>query len=453
MNQELFGAHIQRSMTLLETSSAEHHWPIQILMYGQSIVGNSGFTDMMRAYLSHRFPFADIQLENRAIGGFTGERLVRTAVHDLYPFYPDLLIFHVYGGQNTGDVERIIANVRRYTTADIILFNDHKRQDEEISDSSAKFFGYLASKYDCELVDVSAEWPRYLQEHALQPTQLLRDGIVHPNVDGYALLTQLIGRHLRFNPLYRDPWDVNVRSYEAKRPLTESVNDEINLTREGWSLGNEGILGAGRNAALRLEFEGNRVDIVTAHTKDVEAGGTASVLIDGKPPSEAVSTWAFTRPSEGPGTWFPAVRRISHSAPLLSEDWTLRITRINDDATDFDFEVVGSQTGQDGRGSSKRPFRSNSGRVLIAPEDWMFADIMKIFKQTNPPVVGFEVHWKSLPMFVDKFQAPATPDSAKVYKTTLAQGLTNGKHTLEIILNGDGLVPIESIQVYRPTLR
>lgn len=451
-HQDLFGAHLQRSMTLLESSNKEQRWPVRVLLYGQSIVGSTSFTTFMETYLQQRYPYADIQFENRAIGGFMADRLVRTSVHDLYPYYPDLLIFHVYGGQKTGELERIISNVRRYTTSDIVLFNDHRARDQEISEASAKYFRYLAAKYDCELVDVSTEWPRYLQEHALRPAQLLRDG-VHPSVDGYAVLAQLIERHLKYNPIYSDPWDAKVRLYETKRPLAEGVNDEILLTGDGWTLDDEGVVGTSRSGKLHLEFEGNRVDLIAAHTKGAQAGGTAKILIDGKPPSQNPDTTAITLPSPGPGTWFPSIRRVSHTATLLAEDWTLRITRMNPNGKEFDFEVIGSKTGPDGAGSSTQVFHSNSGRVVIDPSDWMFADIMAIFKQTAPPPVGYEVHWKSIPMYVDTYTAPATTDGAKVYETTLAQGIPNGRHTLDIIPNGDGRIPIEAIQVYRPPLR
>lgn len=450
LNQDLFGAHIQYSMTLLATSTSERRWPVRILLYGQSIIGNSTLTDLLRTYLHQKYPFADIDIENRAIGGFEADRLVRTSVHDLYPDYPDLLIFHVYGGQRTGDLERIISNVRRYTTADIVLFNDHQQAKEPISESSAAFFRYLAAKYDCELVDVSSEWPRYLKEHALQPSQLLKDG-VHPNANGYSILAQMIERHLRFNPLFSDPWETEIRTYEAKRPIVEGVNDEITLSGPSWTPDNEGVIGTSTEGKLRLEFQGNRVDLIAAHT-DLQNVGTARILIDGKPPSQFASAYTITRPSAGPGTWFPAVRRISHVSPLLVENWTLRIDHMNSDATDFDFDVVGSKTGPDGSGSSKQLFKSRSGRVVIEPQDWMFADIMKIFKQTTPPPIGFTVQWSVLPMSVDTYKAPVTPDSAKVYQTTLVQGISNDHHTLEIIPNGDGPVPIEAIKVYRPPL-
>jgi hypothetical protein len=42
---------------------------------------------------------------------------------------------------------------------------------------------------------------------------------------------------------------------------------------------------------------------------------------------------------------------------------------------------------------------------------------------------------------------------AKVYQTTLFQLAANTHHSAEIIPNGDGVVPIEALLVYRPPLR
>ncbi|NQT20903.1 MAG: hypothetical protein HQ592_14445 [Planctomycetes bacterium] len=44
-------------------------------------------------------------------------------------------------------------------------------------------------------------------------------------------------------------------------------------------------------------------------------------------------------------------------------------------------------------------------------------------------------------------------DAAKRRTVTVAQGLTNRQHTIEIIPNGDGAVPIKAIRVFRPPLR
>lgn len=457
-NQEFYGAHIQRTMTLLQTSNAQHRWPVKVLMYGQSIIGSDVFTADIKKYLQDNYPYADITVENRAIGGFQADRLVRTSTSDLYPDYPDLLIFHDYDGNNrdetgrSGELERMISNVRRYTTADIILFNDHLNMNEPLSEISADYWRYLAAKYDCELVDVTREWPRYVKEHNLEVKALLRDK-VHPNEDGLALLTALIARHMRFNPIFSNPWESKVRSYEAKRSLDEAINDEIVTTGDGWHLDTEGVVGTKKTDKLRLEFEGNRVDIVAAHTKTPVSGGTAQILIDGKPPSKFPAAYVATLPSKGPGTWWPALRRVTLGKDPVLEEWTLIVTSFSTDGKDFKFNLVGSKTGPDGSGTSAELFRSKSGRIVIDPRDWMFTAIMKQFKQTAPPAVGYQVRWSVVSEFIDQYRAPKTDEIGKVYQTMLIQGISNAHHMLEIIPNGDGPIAIASIVAYRPPLR
>jgi hypothetical protein len=119
--QEL-GMHIQRTMTLLATSTPEHRNKVRILFYGQSITEQE-WSKQVADDLRQRFPNADLQIENRAIGGFAAQLLIRPAEHDLYPFYPDLLIFHVYGSNK--EYEQIIRNVRSRTTAEVLMQKDH----------------------------------------------------------------------------------------------------------------------------------------------------------------------------------------------------------------------------------------------------------------------------------------------------------------------------------------
>jgi hypothetical protein len=73
--------------------------------------------------LRRRFPSANLVIENRAIGGFAAQLLVKTAESDLYPFYPDLVIFHVYGSHI--EYENIIRRIRERTTAEILMQTDH----------------------------------------------------------------------------------------------------------------------------------------------------------------------------------------------------------------------------------------------------------------------------------------------------------------------------------------
>lgn len=114
----------------------------------------------------------------------------------------------------------------------------------------------------------------------------------------------------------------------------------------------------------------------------------------------------------------------------------------------FRFTVAGTKTGPDGAGEAGKRFMSNSGRVVIDPADWNFEYALKVFKTPLPE--NFKIQWKVLPQYQDEFRAPAVKDKAVEAAVTLAQGLPNGKHRLE--LRGGPDAPITAIRVYRPAL-
>jgi spore coat polysaccharide biosynthesis predicted glycosyltransferase SpsG len=116
------GRGVQRTMTLLATSTPQRRNTVRILFYGQSITAQDWWKEVA-ADVRTRFPHANLVIENRALGGFASQRLVKTAETDLYPFQPDLLIFHVYGSHV--DYERIIQRTRERTTAEILIQTDH----------------------------------------------------------------------------------------------------------------------------------------------------------------------------------------------------------------------------------------------------------------------------------------------------------------------------------------
>ncbi|GEP97525.1 hypothetical protein [Chitinophaga cymbidii] len=439
--QEAFlGAHLVRSATLLATSTAQRRLPVKIIIYGQSITGSSLFTAEMSNYLKAHFPHADITLENRCIGGFGASQIIRTAPHDIFNANADLIIFHVYGGEKTGELEELFTGIRRYTTADVLLMNHHVNGDQKKpNETSAAYLRYIAQKYDCELADISAEWPVYLETNNLAPKDLLRDN-VHPNRNGNWLLAQLVGRHIRYNPLFPNPSYRSVQTYFTA-PAFDKVNTSpISYSGTPWRNEKGTAVSDSRNSKMKLTFHGNRVDVIT----ELPSTGTARILIDGKPPT----AYTMTRPSAGPGTWWPGIRKVSHIKPLIPEDWTLKIESINADTTVFTYSVHGTKTGNDGAGSSAETFVSKSGRVVIEPSDVIFANIKNTFKTAVP--VGFITHWSVVPMFVDTFRAPDMTDKKKLYKTTLVWGLENGVHTLEVVPNGDGAVGVTGFEVYRP---
>ena len=109
-------ANVQRTMRRLAKSdpSARNH--VRILFYGQSIT-QSGWSRTVARELVRRFPHAELEIENRAIGGFSSEYLLKAAEADVYPYYPDLIVFHVYGSHFA--YEELIRRIRERTTAEI----------------------------------------------------------------------------------------------------------------------------------------------------------------------------------------------------------------------------------------------------------------------------------------------------------------------------------------------
>ncbi|MCW1925028.1 hypothetical protein OKA05_20880 [Luteolibacter arcticus] len=102
--------------------------------------------------------------------------LARTAESDLYPFQPDLLVFHVYGAHDK--YEDIIRRTRERTCAEILIQTDHVVKAEDLTEETDpekvpiqsgkwdafmnhNFLPSIARKYGAELCDQGPIWKRY----------------------------------------------------------------------------------------------------------------------------------------------------------------------------------------------------------------------------------------------------------------------------------------------------
>ncbi len=468
-----WGKNIQRTMRLLATSTAEQRNTVRILFYGQSITEQK-WAKLVEEDLRRRFPHANLVIENRALGGFSSQLLVKTAETDLYPFQPDLLIFHVYGSHDK--YEDILRRTRERTTAEILMQNDHVTKAADLTEETdaAKlppagkhwdaFMNHnwlpsLAKKYGAELCDQRALWKAYLAENRLEPKALLRDS-VHLNAHGEWLMAECVKAYLRYDPkLGPSPAEDGVKTYEVGKDVR-------------WAEGK-----------LRLEFEGSLVEVIcrrddtergvhAASTSAGEAGvenaktsagstvkrperrAPVAVRIDGRKPSEWPELYGFTRAVTQPAwKWpvkWPVIAPIGSQDSLLVEDWTLAVTK--DTANDklFTFTLTGSKTGADGEGRSDARFVSKSGRIVIEPNDWNVAYALSL-GGIKPVPEKFTVKWSVEPRFVDEFTSPGVKDPTTETTVTLAQGLPNTRHTLEI--SGSDATPIVAIRVYRPALQ
>ena len=463
------GLSIQRTMALLTDSTPQHRNTVRILFYGQSITEQDWWRDVA-ADIKQRFPNADLHIENRALGGFSSQLLVKTAEADLYPFYPDLMIFHVYGAHN--DYEDIIRRTRERTTSEVLIQTDHVTQDEDLNEETdpAKlrpdgkiwnsFMNYLhlpavAKKYDCGLVDQRNLWKQYLRDYHVPAAQLLKDG-VHQNAYGNYLMSELVKAYL----VRRKDTPIDPMNCDTVHTFT--VGKDVH-----W-----------QNGKLILPFEGNRVDLIAGDVKDknnrdknIEKGNASSIeqhadaliRIDGKIPSAIPQLYQFTPALSTPGSKWPVILKLGWEKPLQLEEWIMEVTKDPTDPKLFTFALWGSKTGADGAGRSDQRFVSKSGRIVIDPKDWN-VDYSLALRGIKPVPDKFVVHWKVVPCYQDTFSASgknvdmadnksgnnADNKTDKIIEmaVTVAQGLVNGQHTLEI--SGGPATPITAIRIYRP---
>ncbi|MDX2267010.1 MAG: GDSL-type esterase/lipase family protein [Bryobacter sp.] len=401
------GAGIERTMGRLAACKANNPDTVRILFYGQSITKQAWWRTVAD-YLRQRFPACKLVIENRAIGGYSTPRLVRTMEADILPFHPDLVIFHDYGPEDL--YEQIILWVRAHTTADILLQSDHDtgRNVEAQDKHSFAWMPALARKYGLGLVDIRGGWQRHLRETGKAPKDLLRDN-VHLNADGEALYAQLTIAALVDN---------------GQRPAPYFEEFPIGPDRMS------------RSDELTLDFVGTRVELLDG------IGGPLQVFVDGKPPAVNPALYYHSRPTN---TWdadWPGIMHIGRTPNAFPyiEEWTLKVTAKKEpNGLKHDFELYGSRTGPDGKGNNKQPFRSISGRVTIAPEDYDIERAYGLRKIDMPN--SWQVRWATLPRFVDPYLPVAGP-------TTVVYGLKPGKHRL--VLRGPGRVA--RIRIYNPPL-
>ena len=119
---------------------------------------------------------------------------------------------------------------------------------------------------------------------------------------------------------------------------------------------------------------------------------------------------------------------------IAPQDWTIVMT---DD--EGGFELTGDVTGKDGRGNAFGPFTSDSGQIIIEPELWRRAE-----RNRTGDRFTFNVK-RSVRSKID-FSA----DSKTRFRVRIAQGLTNARHTLQLVPEGSADVNLEYLQAFRP---
>ena len=126
----LVGAGISTSLHKMATSTPNDSHQVKVLFFGQSITAQDWWLEV-KSHLEETYPNTDFVFKNSAIGGFEARLLKHTLDFLVYPFYPDLIIFHDYGSEE--DYEYIIQQIAQHTTAEIAIQNDHVSQYRRFS--------------------------------------------------------------------------------------------------------------------------------------------------------------------------------------------------------------------------------------------------------------------------------------------------------------------------------
>ena len=438
---------IARSLEIIRTSTPTDRKVLRVLFYGQSIT-RSGWHKSVVEHWRQNYPYTDFEVQNRALGGFASQALVRATEQDIQAFYPDLIIFHVYGDHRA--YERIIRLIRSLTAADVIVQTDHgealpdppcteglqmtlRRQpgcsgvgwvhqrlwNDEMSYHKIPAF---ANKYGLAFEPQRDWWRDYLVSKHVEPRSLLEDD-VHPNVAGKELIAQFFNRY--FDNLI-EHWN------------GETGNNVVSFPAN--SIENAG----GQNT---FQFDGNRLELLSKKT----LASWPAATVDGVSPKDIDGCYQVTRASSirTVPDW-PAVRRITVRRDHTPQDWTATLVNLSPDQKAFDFTVKGSVTGADGYGSSGSNFVSNSGRFSIEADDWM---VERAFQEKHIPLQApLEAHWSLNYVCGGEPEIIGLGDGSMQYRYVIATGLPNGKHTVKLSSLPGGRADVTEFRAYRPPL-
>jgi hypothetical protein len=438
---------IARSLEIIRTSTPEDRKILKVLFYGQSIT-RSGWDKAVIEHWHQKYPNTVFVVENRALGGFASQALERATEQDIAAFYPDLIIFHVYGDHRA--YERIIRFFKSETAADIIVQTDHgevlpdppcaegirmslrqqpgctgliwvKQRNWHDEMSYHKIPGF-AKEYGLAVEPQRAWWRDYLLRTHVDPQSMLEDD-THPNEKGRELIAAFFNQY--FDNLV-EKWNGQTERNVVSIP------------------GNAKEFANGQKA---VNFEGSRLELISSKPLAV----WPTVAIDGRSPKEIDGCFQVTRASSiGTVPDWPALRRISLRHDQIPEAWTATLTKISSDQKSFEFTVSGSITGDQGNGDSSHDFVSKSGELGIEAQDWM---VESAFEKTHIPLQApFEVYWSVNDVCDGKPEVIDRGDGTTQYRYVLGNGLSNKIHTVTLSSPTNDLADITEFRAYEPPL-
>lgn len=418
--------------------------PLLIWAIGSSFTNGLGNGDLLIELIRQRFPNAPPIVYKRMAGNSTSYHFSHGwARHLVIPDQPDVVLIYNFG--RTEDVAAMIAELRRQTTADILVGSlhwclPHKPiwPDPEASNSHQEPLALRAmcERYGVEFVENRREMTQYMVDHGLVPEDLLADS-VHENRYASKMTVMNIARHFhRAEKFAYDP-ESRERRIEVESPAA------VEMDAGQWTAAEVGAArtATAQGSTLSVKFTGNRIELVGWSDPN---GGAADVWIDGKLAAEVEAYYAGyiqPDPKNAPLPPNPPRDRCPHAvslgANIVPQSWTITMT--SDTA---DYELVGSVTGPDGSGNGLKPFTSKSGQIVVDPDFWRDAKNNRRGDRFTFDVVR---------------ATTATVDfkntTRQKFRLRLAAYLSNEPHVAKLVTRGNGAVTIDAFDVFEPALK
>ena len=413
--------------------------PLLIWAIGSSFTRYQGHGKQLIAMIRHRFPDAPPIEYRRMVGGSTNYRFTRGwARHLVIPDQPDVVLIYNFG--DTNQLEKLIAELRAHTTADIIVPTLHWCRphqpiwpDPEATNhhQDPAAIRALCQRYGVEFVDNRREMTQYMVANDLEIADLLAD-TVHQSPYAAKMINLNIARH--FHRSKRPGYDPRAREQrievESRPPVVTCSSD--------WKLAENGLaLQAGkRDSWMEVAFTGTRIDLIAWQK---QSGGRINVWIDGTPAQIApVYHATFVKPAKNnvPGHRH-RTDRCPHGIDLMEnivpQHWTITMT-----SDTGDYRLAGDVTGYDGVGNASKPFTSKSGQIRIPPQLW---------RSANTNRIGDRFTFEVLRSTQDQINLAGPREK---YRIRLVENLSHGEHTLRLELAQGGPVTIDAFDVFNP---
>jgi hypothetical protein len=437
------GANMALTVQKLE-QGLDPQQPLLIWAIGSSFTNGLGNGDVLIELIRQRFPNSPPIVYKRIAGNSTSYHFSHGWVrHLVIPEQPDVVLIYNFG--KTEELEAMIAELRRQTTADILVGSlhwclPHKPvwPDPEVRNShqDPAALRAVCDRYGVEFVENRREMTQYMLDHGLTIEDLLADS-VHESRYAAKMTVLNIARHFHRAEQFR--YDPATR----QRRVEVEASPAVEFDPGKWTAAGEGAARTctSQGSSLSVSFTGNRIELVGWRGPD---GGTADVWIDGKPASETDVFFAgYIQPDKqnAPLPPNPPRDRCPHAVSLgknlVPQAWTLTMT-----SDTGDYELAGSVTGLDGQGNGLKPFTSTSGQIIIDPGFWRDAK-----NNRRGDRFTFEVSRATVGS-VD-FKAPA-PER---FRLRLAAYLANELHVLKLVARGDGAVAVDAFEVFEPPVK